>query len=479
MVGLVEVANEGSGFRADGSREAAVISERRKALGRDLRKELRQLGDEQLRVGLLPEGQLWAADTRPRHLSTKQYLLVVGAGMALTAGQLLVLPRVLGAKDFAVAVLGISAMQAFFVFGDLGFGRLSDNTLLPKEQRDHLRTLSLVTAGFMLVLGSAVCAVAMTFNPSPVLLALPLGAATAVELYSTQLRAQAFEAQGDEVGGALRHFLWQNMPKVGLIAGALLTRSAIGSMLAGLAVAVATSPPKACSLPSWDEIPRLWKQWLPTFLSVVAPFILTWADTYFVAIHNGLVSTASYALIYRVLGAVTYLYLPFGSVLLSRLNVGDHRAAWTVPLLSVLVTVPALACLCVAVGILGPQLLEEAYFDRGLILPLALMYLFANLGYLFGTHLYGLGRFRDVLVANSVGAALAIGGHLVFTIRSTPIVAARVSLASITATAALQGFFGWLAWRDGSRGRGLQARAAHAGPPILADGQQPPRQGLA
>lgn len=413
-----------------------------------------------MRVGLLPEKGLWAVTTKARRLSAKQYLLIVAAGVALTAAQVLALPPLLGAKGFAVVILGISATQAFFNFGDLGFGRLGDNTLVSKGERDHFRTLSMVTGSLVLTLTMVVCAIAMTVDASPVFLALPIGAATAFELFFTQLRAQTFESLGDEVGGALRHFIWQNMPKLGLIAGAVVTRSAIGSMLAGLAVAVVVSPPKICSSRYLGEVPRLWNQWCPSLLSVVAPFTLAWADTYFVAIHNGLVATAGYALTYRVLGGVTYLYLPFGSVLLSRLNAGDKRAAWRVPFFSVLVTTPVLVLLGAGIGLAGPRILEHTDLDHGLVLPLAGMYVFANLSFLIGTSLFAYGRYRAVLVSNTAGAAVAVTGHLLFTIRSSPVVAARVSLAGVATTAVLQCAFAWREVRSRPTGAGRERVAA-------------------
>lgn len=399
---------------------------------------VRHLAREQCRFGFLAEPDLWMTEAVHRKLSVLQYLVFVAGGVALTAAQVLVLPRVLGAAGFGMAVISISVTQGVQAFGDLGFGRLSDDTLRPKPDRDHLRTLSLSTA-LTLTLGLVmVGAPVATVTGGVLIWASLIGASTAAVLYGTQLMAQAYEAGGDELGGALRHFVWQNGPKVGLIAGALLTRSAIGCMAGGMLSAAIVSPPRLCSLRFVREVPALWRRWLPAFAVIVSPFVLTWADTYFVAAHLGLSSAAEYVVIYRILGGVTYLYLPFGSVLLSRWNRGEHRASWIIPMFSIAIIVPTLFLLGAGLRLLGPHVYPDLHLNFGLILPLALMYVLADISYLSGTSLVALGRFSDALIANVTGATVAIVGHVVFTLHSGLVTtAAWVSLTAVGITATI------------------------------------------
>lgn len=380
----------------------------------------------------------WDLAARPRRLSTTRYCAYVGLGAVLTAGQLLVLPRVLGARGFGAVALGISLTQAVFAFGDLGLGRMSDDTSRPKRQRDHLRTLSFAAASASLVATLLVAAVAMVAGWRLLGLVCALGALTAWELYPMQLRAQASEGYGDELEAARRHCLWQNGPKLGLIVGALVTREPVGAMLGGALLAILVSRPKLPSVGAAKGIAPRWRSWLPALLSVAAPFALTWSDTYFVAIRHGVAVTAGYVLVYRVLAAVSYLYLPFGSVLLSRLNRGDRRATWFVPVLSLLVTLPSLLILASGFTQFGRRLFPDIPLELAVVTPLVVMNLFANLSHLMGTTLAALGSFTTILWSNVAGAVVAIAGHLLFSLRGSLRTAAIVSLLGMAITALAQ-----------------------------------------
>ena len=402
-------------------------------------------------------GKQWLPAATARRVGAWLYLVVVGAGLVLTAAQVLVLPRLLGAVGFGIAAIAISVTQGFFGFGDLGLGRLSDDTSLPHEERARLRTLSFAVASMLLVAMAVLGGTLALLTRSVLIVSCLLAAATAWCLCRTQLRAQAHEAEGDEVGGSILHFVWQNAPKVGLLAGAAVARTPVGSMMGGLLVAAVVSPPRPVSLRVGLEVLGLWRRWLPAFLSVAAPFVIGWSDMYFVAAHNGLAAAAGYAIVYRVLGGVSYLYLPFGSILLSRLNRGEGRAAWAVPLASLAITIPSLLVLWVGLVKVGSTAFPNVHLELDVVAPLVLMYAAANLSYLVGTTLAARGRFRAILAANVIGAVVALTGHALFTLRMSVVAAALVSMTATLATAALQAVFAWRSFSTTGGGQRSQA----------------------
>lgn len=393
------------------------------------------------RASLFVEDATWTlAAAVSRRLPGWLYCLFVGVGLLLTAGQIFVLALRLDPEGFGTVAIGISLTQGLFAFGDLGLGRLADNTSRQKGERDHLRTLSFAAASAV-VLGTVAvvaAAAAHVYGSTTLAVCCVLGVVTAWDLYPTQLRAQASEGYGDEVGAARRHFLWQNGPKLGLIVGALVTRDPIGCMLGGLTAAIVVSRPRIPPVHLVAEISSLWRSWLPALASVAAPFILVWSDTYFVAISHGIANSAGYVLIYRILSGVSYLYLPFGSLLLSRLNKGDHRAAWTVPLASLSITVPVLIFLAIALSRFGHRFFPDMPLDSAVVVPLVALNVFANVSHLAGTTLAAAGRFPSIMRCNLAGAAVAVAGHLLFTLKGSLPVAATVALAGVATAAVLQ-----------------------------------------
>lgn len=387
----------------------------------------------------------WTLSSGPRHLSASLYCTYAALGLALTVGQFFTLPRGLGAEAFGTVAIGISLTQGLFSFGDLGIGRMADDTSRPRAERNHLRTLSYTAASITLT-GMALVAVAISFVGYPVLAgSCLLGAAAAWTLYPLQLRAQASEGYGDEVGAARQHFLWQNAPKLGLISGAFITGHAVGTMLGGLLAAVVVLPPKLPALRMVREIISEWRAWSPVLVSVAAPFILAWSDTYFVAIGHGVTTVAGYVLVYRILSVVSYFYLPFSSVLLSRLNRNDTRAPWSVTALSLAITLPTLVLLAVGLVRFGPAIFPDIPFNFGILAPLLLTNVCSNISHLAGTTLAAYGAFTRIIVANLAGAIVAVAGHLLFTLDGPVIMAAIVSLAGMATSALLQSIAAWRA----------------------------------
>ncbi len=385
----------------------------------------------------------WTFPSHPQRLSISLYCTYVGLGLVLTAGQFVALPLGLGPEAFGIVAIGISLTQGLFSFGDLGLGRMSDDTSRSRRERDHLRTLSYAAASIMLAV-IAVFAVAVSLVGFPVLAAsCLLGAATAWVLYPLQLRAQASEAYGDEVEAARRHFLWQNAPKLGLIGGAFLTGHAVGTMLGGAVAAILIFSPKLPALRMIRDIVSGWRAWSPALVSVAAPFVLGWSDTYFVAFSHGVTTVAGYVLVYRILSSVNYLYLPFSSVLLSRLNRNDTRAPLAVTGLSLAITLPTLILLATGLVRFGPEVFPDIPFDFGVLLPLLSMNVCANVSYLAGTTLAAHGAFSRIIVANVAGAIVAVGGHLLFTLNGAVTTAAIVSFAGMATSALLQTVAAW------------------------------------
>ena len=408
------------------------------AAGRRAASRLSAIVAEQREMAVLTDEGLSGVAATPSRLGRRSYLAVVATGVVLTLAQLVVLPRFLSAEDFGVVVIAVSVVQGFFQFADLGFARLSDDASAGRAQRDHLRMLSLAASTIALLVVAAAGAALFAMTGAVLGLYVGIAAATAWVLYPTQLRAQASEARGDEVGSAVRHLLWQNVPKLGLVAGAVVTRTAAGCVVGALVVACLVSAPKVCSLRPAREIASLWRRWVPALLAIVAPFVTSWSDTYFVAGRHGLAVAAGYALVYRILAAVSYLYLPFGSLLLTRWNRGEHEAAATVTLSALALCVPVLAGLGGAIVAWSGEFFPGITISPSIVLPLVAMNVFAVVSYLVGTTLAALGRFHEVFVANLAGAAVALGGHLLFTTRMSLAVAARVSCAAMAVAASVQ-----------------------------------------
>jgi hypothetical protein len=380
----------------------------------------------------------WVHRATPRQLPRALYCLFVGLGATLTTAQVLVLPDILGARGFGIAVISISISQGMAIAGDFGFGRLSDDTSRPQGERNRFRTLSFASVSMTVAVTVVASVVVAVVSDSTLPFACALGAMTAWLLYPVQLRAQVAESYTDEVGAAYRHFLWQNGTKAGLIAGALITRDPVGCVAGGLVAALVIALPQRPVLSATRQLFALWRVWLPALLSVTAPFVLIWSDTYFVTIAHGIAVGGGYVLIYRILGAVSYLYLPLGSVLLSRLNRQDRRAAWFVPAVSLCLTIPTLLVLSIGLLNIGREVFPGIPLDFQVLLPLTIMNVLASLSYFAGTVLAAYGSFSTIVRCSLIGAAIAIAGHLLFTLHRGLAVAAYVSLVSVGTAALLQ-----------------------------------------
>src|SRR5581483_11683324 len=153
-----------------------------------------------------------------------------------------------------------------------------------------------------------------------------LCALTAYVLVPLKLAAGAAEAGGDEVSAARFHFIWQNIPKVGLVAGALIGRDPVTMAAGGLAAAAVFGRPRRGHLDLSDGIRRTGRTLTPAWFSVLAAFLVSYGGTYSIGVVSGLAAAGRYDFDYRVFLATTYLYYPFASILTARINRGDRDA---------------------------------------------------------------------------------------------------------------------------------------------------------
>ncbi|HEV3363933.1 MAG TPA: hypothetical protein VG795_07305 [Acidimicrobiia bacterium] len=381
-----------------------------------------------------------AAVTRTR-LSLSRYAVLTGGGLALAVVQLALMPRWLSAYQFGLVVLAISATQGVAQLGDLGLVRIAIDASRSASERAALRrqgralTLLITTA-----LGVAI-AFLWPLIPAPqrpALVAVALGGLAAFMVVTDKYRAARQEVAGDEVGAAGLNFLWTNAPKIGLLVGLLVARSATVVTLFSVVVGALLCAPRWPGYRSaWDALKRL-RIWTVPFVAIAGSFVLTWSDTYFLSAHLGVSEAAGYEALYRILGVSTYGFLPWVSVLTSRVSVRENRPV-LVPLL--------LALGATAVGLTGATAFVKFFADSffpHLALPLEALppllafYLLLPISYCLGSALYVRARARAVTWATAASAAVALTGHVVFTLRGGPVEAAAVAAAAMAVAVVAQ-----------------------------------------
>ena len=374
------------------------------------------------------------AETARTRLSMARYIALTGGGLALAVLQLAVMPRWLSAHQFGLVVLAISATQGISQLGDLGLARVAIDASRPPSERAALRlqgrALTLLTTT-VLVLVIAVLGFVLSAAQRPALGAVALGGVAALMVVTDKYRAARQEVAGDEVGAAGLNFLWTNAPKVGLLVGLLFVRSATLITLVSVVVAALLCAPQWPGYrPAREALARL-DLWVVPFVAIAGSFLLTWSDTYFLSAHLGVSEAAGYEALYRILGVSTYGFLPWVSVLTSRVSVREDR-----PVLGPLLR----ALAATAVGLTGATtfvlLFGDTFFARvGLPLeaipPLVIFYLLLPVSYCLGSALYVRARVTAVTWATAASAAVAVAGHVLFTLRGGPVEAAAVAAAAM------------------------------------------------
>lgn len=371
----------------------------------------------------------------PRHrtrLGGPLYTVVVLCGLGLAAGQILLLPRLLGSAEFGVAIIGFSLTQAGLSVGDLALSFTSQSTTLPGARRAEYREAALLVATILVGAAALITLIVGQFHGrSSILMAAALGLLSALVLEGSLLRARSYEQAGDEKRAAAENLCWQNAPKFGLLVGAAIGRSPVACLAGGLLCSLAVGRP-LLPRPSVRvrSVLRDWRRWGPALLSVVAVFAVTWGDTYVVAAHLGLAAAAGYETTYRAMSSVTYLFQPWNSVMLSRLNAGVANSVGPILALSLAITAAGLAVLTILIRVEARRLFPGLPVVFGALGPLTLLFLFANVSYLLGNVLVSRGQFGVTVLANCVALVVAVVGHTLFTSKGAATTAAVVSASS-------------------------------------------------
>lgn len=377
---------------------------------------------------------------RRTHLSLPRYGALLSAGLALTGLQLLLLPRWLTAFDFGLVVLSVSVTQAILQFGDLGLSRLSIDSGRPADEQASLRihgqALTIMTVGAFLGVLSALWF--LTRAHSVLLLALALGALAAVAVSGDKYRAALNEVAGDEAGAANHNFLWTNASKAGLIAGAVFVHAAVPILAAGTLTGAALCAPYWAPLRRALPVVKAYRLWALPVASVLSPFVIGWADTYFLTAHLGIASGGSYQALYRLLAVTTYLYLPWGSVVSSRVNARETRPLLRPTLMALGATAAGLAVATAFAVVVAPWFFPNFRLPLAALPSLLALNLLSPLSYCFGTALYARANVLAIASANVAGMVLVLVGHTLFTLHGTPATAATVSLAGMAVATAGQ-----------------------------------------
>lgn len=379
-----------------------------------------------------PWGDRFLLPKRRTRLGGPLYAVVVICGLGLAAGQILLLPRLLGSAEFGVAIIGFSLTQAGLSVGDLALSFTSQSTTLPEARRAEYREAALLVATILVGGAALVTLIVGQFHGQrSMLVAAALGLLSALVLEGSLLRARSWEQAGDEKRAALENLCWQNAPKFGLLVGAAIGRSPVACLAGGILCSLAVGRPLFPRFsPRALSVLRDWRRWGPALLSVVAVFAVTWGDTYVLAAHLGLAAAAGYETTYRAMSSVTYLFQPWNSVMLSRLNAGVANSVGPILALSLAITAAGLAVLTILIRVEARRLFPGLPIAFGALGPLTALFLFANVSYLLGNVLVSRGQFGVTVLANCAALVVAVVGHGVFTTRGAATTAAVVSASS-------------------------------------------------
>jgi hypothetical protein len=249
----------------------------------------------------------------PTQASRSLYLVLVLSGGLLSVAQVAVLPVLLDVRGFAVVLLTISATQGSVLLSDLGFITAAFNVTASAEERAGSRHTSYAVACCVISACCAALAVYAILVDTTVPVAIALGCLCGAPLMRSRLKASECELAGDEVGALKHGWRWQNAPKIGMLL-ACVFRDPLWVALGGL-----VSSAMICGLPR-PELHALrarTSEWMrvPARLNLVgSPFLVAWADSFFLARISGLTALGVYGFAFRIVFASSYLYGPMLSL---------------------------------------------------------------------------------------------------------------------------------------------------------------------
>ena len=368
------------------------------------------------------------------HLSLPRYSALTGGGLALAAVQVMLMPRWLAPRQFGLVVLSISATQAVLQLGDLGLVRVCiDGTRSPADRsqlRHQGRSMTLLSTTALLLVTAGLWPVVAS-PQRPVLVAMALGGLAAQMVAADKFRGARAEVAGDEVAASGLNFLWTNAPKLGLVIGVLFFRSVVGiTSLAFVVAWLLCAPVWPRYHDAWTALRRVGVWGLP-FTAIGSSFVLMWGDTYFLSAHVGVARAGAYEALYRVMGACTYGFLPWVSVLTSRVSVAEGRPIARPLLLAVAVTAALLACATGFILALGRSFFPHLRLPLEAVPGLLALYMLLPASYCLGSALYVRAQGRAVTYITAVGAGVALVGHALFTLRGGPAAASVVTATAM------------------------------------------------
>lgn len=394
-------------------------------------------------------------------LSVRRYAAFAAIGLVLSALQLGLLPRWLSEYHFGLVVLAISATQAALQLGDLGFARLAIDATVSADERARRRlqgySVTILTTAVAMAVLAAVAAASDRHRTLAV--TVGLGALAGALVAADKFRAAEREVAGDQVSAAGLNLLWTNVPKAGLLVGAALFADAPLVLVVAVAAGLACAPQRASLREAVTALGRV-GLWGYPLIAIVGAFVLMWADTYFLTAHIGVSAAAGYEALYRILGACTYVFLPWISVATSRVSVEERHPLRRPLALALATTSVTLAASVVFVYWLAPDLFPHIRLPREAVPGLIAFYLLMPVSFCLGSALYVRAGQRAVTSSTSAAVAVCLAGHTAFTLRGGPAEAAAVDAVSLGVAVVLMAF----AYRRStaaSPGGGLPQSAQH------------------
>ncbi|MFB2599451.1 lipopolysaccharide biosynthesis protein [Herbiconiux sp. P17] len=380
---------------------------------------------------------------RHSYLGRRLYLVYVGVTAILALGQMLFLPRFLDATQFGLLALAMSATQAIQQFGDMGFGNAAARVSVDKPLRRTFREIGL-TISYLVCAGFCVALLLLTVFGAidgAETAVFAVAVLTALTLAASKMRASARTESGDERWASVENSIWQNAPKVGMLATAF-GGTALITLAGGLVSAAVLGRPLLPRVwPRWRQITTNFRYWSPGLILVASAFAVTWADTYILTSIQGVADAGSYQAIMRPLIGVTYLYLPILGLVQSSANRLDWRRVSRLTTIALGITTVAAALIAVALIFIGSIIWPMYSFPPLVVILAAGSVVASAASALFGTRLLVIGKQMLSAGATLLGLAALVILSLLLIPSLGMLGAAIGSITGWTISAAIQ--FGW------------------------------------
>jgi O-antigen/teichoic acid export membrane protein len=335
------------------------------------------------------------------------YVAVTGLAAAL---QLVFLPRYLDPYALGLLALGMSATQGIQQLADLGFGNASSRVNLSKALRASFREAGLTLSTLVSAAVLVVLMLSGIFAHSGWDAVFVLGAsvATGWVLMSSKMRAGARVESGNERSAAIENLIWQNSPKLGLVAGAFSGSALMASGAALVGAALIGRQKTPLRIPRLGFLRSNRTYWLPGLVLVSAAFLMSWADTYIVVYLLSVDVAGQYQAVLRPLLGSTYLYLPIVGMILVAMNRGETGRTWRLSWLAMGLTAAALAMVSIGLVFFGSRVWPMYVFDFDVVVLSAISVFLGAASTVFGTQLLAAGKQLTSALATGAGCIVLV-----------------------------------------------------------------------